>query len=168
MPSFSQRNLPAALNSPNSNQVADYEPEGLSYGYRLGSYLVQPYWSPQPYLDTPQGAFIVTDGNSQQFILNPTNWSGSTFTQNGGYALTIEGDQLGGNPDDIVVDQDGSGGVIVSLNGQVAHFEPNVISSITINDLVAADPISIYNVASGVSLTVNANSQSTVVVGGAR
>jgi Ca2+-binding RTX toxin-like protein len=101
--------------------------EAQSYGYRLNNALVQSYW-----LQSSQ-AFVVPDGNAQNFYLTP-QWDSANKNFLGTYVLTVQGDQLGASfNDSIALDVTSSGGVTVQLNGEKATFDPGVISSIVVN-----------------------------------
>ena len=134
-------------NSVNQIQIADgeAEPAGQShYTYRLGTAEVQPFWSGL------FSAFIVPDGNTQRFSLAPI-WNTSTVTFSNTYNLTINGDQLANKNDTIIISRDVAGGTQLSLNGEIATFDPVTASfqgtplqSITVvggagNDLVTVD-----------------------------
>src|SRR5262249_46031878 len=49
---------------PNQGEIADYEAD--SYRYRLQGVLVPSYWS------MSDGAFIIPDGNTANFVIDPT------------------------------------------------------------------------------------------------
>jgi hypothetical protein len=131
------------------NQVADGEPEPAGqphYSYDIGGnpdVEVQPFWS------VKTGAYVVPDGNAQQFTLSP-NWDmqygasgGMTFTDGfftDTYNLTINGDQRSNKNDNITISSDARGGIEVNLNGEVAYFDAKTAStegtpvlSITVN-----------------------------------
>jgi hypothetical protein len=146
-------------------QIGDYEPEGGPYTYRVrggdGELVqVQAYWSQQ------DQAFVVPDGNRQQFILNPI-WNppdpthpNGTFT--GQYGLVVQGDQLGGNYNDqILIDRTASGGVQVTFNGEVAQFDPGVIAGISVNTGGGKDTVRLTAAAASMPITVNAQGPST-------
>jgi hypothetical protein len=105
------------------NQVADGEPEsGQGYGYRLNGVLVQPYWSAR------DQAFIVPDGNRQQFTLEATTAGPYGLPR---YTLV---DQPATTSDDRVhLTWGASGGLRVALNGEVAQFDAAAVSSISVN-----------------------------------
>jgi hypothetical protein len=108
---------PSGVPNP-QNQIADNE--GEFYGYRLAGMLVATYWSYN------NQAFIVPDGNQQNFTLYP-KWD-SNHNFQGNYNLYIQGGQLGpGNPDTAVFTQPGPGLMQVSLNNEVVRFDPNTI-----------------------------------------
>ncbi len=139
-------------------QIADNEPDGGRYQYRLGGNLVQAYWSAK------DGAFIVPDGNSQTFFLAP-NWTGSSF--NGNFNLRVQGDQLAANyADNIRVDAFGSN-TSATMNNQTAVFEPGQVKSINIDTRGGSNNVRIAGVAPGVSVNVDSLGLSNdfVVVG---
>jgi hypothetical protein len=149
-------NLPASLKG--DQQIADNEPDGGRYQYRLGGNLVQAYWSSR------DGAFIVPDGNSQSFFLDP-NWTGSSF--NGNFNLRLQGDQLGVNyGDNIRVDAFGSNSS-ATMNNQTAVFEPGQVKAINIDTRGGYNNVRIAEVAAGVSVNVDSSGLSNdfVVVG---
>ncbi|HEV3301009.1 MAG TPA: hypothetical protein VG055_15270, partial [Planctomycetaceae bacterium] len=155
-------NNPSAVYSAvsNRNQISDGEPEPNNqdhYSYLLGGdplKEVQPFWSAQT------GAYIVPDGNQETFDLNPI-WgvevipnppnpptTNATFTNF--YDLTINGDQLAGKDDNIVISSDSAGGLEVNLNGQIAYFDPSTkntagtpLSSITVNGLTGNNTLTV-------------------------
>jgi hypothetical protein len=109
------------------DELADGEPNQPNrhaYAYRLpvagsNGVSVQAYWS------RADNAFIVPDGNSEDFDLYP-NYLGNDFL--GDYALTIRGGQIpGGGGDTVTIGTAPNGGVTVNLNGQIATFDPRVI-----------------------------------------
>ena len=150
-------NLPSKpIGAPNSRvQVADgeAEPNGQSHEtYRIGGptslAMVQPFYS------NSFSAFIAPDGNSEQFDLAPiwtidnTNANNDSFTDT--YNLTVNGDQLANKNDNFVISRDSAGGTEVSLNGQVAWFDPATagfqgtpLNAITVNGLTGNDSITI-------------------------
>jgi hypothetical protein len=112
-------------NSSNWNEIGDNEAQ--NYSYRLNGYLMQSYWS------QADQAYFVPDGNSQQFWVN-----------NG--TLNLYGDQFGANwNDSISIDVNGSGGVYVNMNGEVASFDPGQISFIDIFARGGNNTINVYN-----------------------
>lgn len=140
-------------------QISDNEPDGGRYQYRLGGNLVQAYWSNQ------DGAFIVPDGNSQKFYMDP-NWTGNSF--NGNFNLRIQGDQLGVNySDNIRVDAFGSN-TSVTMNNQAAWFDPGQVKNINIDTRGGYNNVRVAEVAAGVTVNVDSTgylSSDFVVVG---
>jgi hypothetical protein len=100
-------------NGSNWNEICDNEAE--NYTYRLNSYLTQSYWS------QADSAYMVTDGNSE------------TVTVNGGELIVNGGQQGLGYNDTFVVGENSSGGVQVTLDGQVFSFDPGQISYVQLN-----------------------------------
>lgn len=140
------------------HQISDDEPDGGRYQYRLNGNLVQAYWS------TRDGAFIVPDGNSQTFTLDP-NWTGNSFNFN--FNLHVQGDQFGANfADNIRVDAIGAS-TAVTLNQQRATFEPSQIATLSIDTVGGANNVRIAGVAAGVTLNLDSSGQSNdfVVIG---
>jgi Ca2+-binding RTX toxin-like protein len=111
-----------------TNEIADGEPDNppLSlYTYRLNGILTQALWSEQ------DQAFAVYDGNSQQFVLTPQYDNAGKCL---GYLLAVNGDQQPASSNDtITLDQTDAGGVRVTLNGEVAQFDPDTILGITVS-----------------------------------
>jgi hypothetical protein len=155
------------------DEVADFEPDGGRYTYRLASgTLVQAYWSQQ------HQQFVVPDGTGQAFILTP-NWStlpnqppgmppAKVFQKN--FALTVNGDQLSGKDDVSIVQAVTSGPlageVSVALNGETAAFDPNQLASFALNPLTGDDIVDIESLPAGAPLTVNLGAgQDTVALG---
>jgi hypothetical protein len=155
-------NPPSALpaNMVNGSQIGDNEPEEnkRKYGYRLSGNLVQPYWSA---LDQ---AFIVPDGNIQNYYLTP-NWSGTTFTRT--YNLSIKGDQLGVNYADNIAIGGSSSNVSVIQNNEAAAFDPGVINQISVDTGGGANFVRVSSVPPGVTVNIDSTgaSNDTVVVG---
>jgi len=132
-------------------QIADNEPDTENYTYRLsGSLLVQAYWSIQ------YNGFVVQDHNAQTVYLNP-NWNLTTSPPQfqGNASLTIGGDQLGNLNDTITLNQTASGGVKVTLNGEVFQFDPGKISSIIVNPGLGNNIINVENLPAGMSLNID-------------
>jgi hypothetical protein len=150
------------------NEIADNEPAWTTgYGYRLNAVnssgglsnaLVQAYWA------SNRGAYLVEDGNSQTFTLTP-NYVGSIWA--GNYALTVQGDQLGANfSDTLTIDASSTGGVVVTLNGQTATFDPKAISGITVQPGGGTNTINIERTLAGVPVTITdvSNSSDTIAI----
>jgi hypothetical protein len=139
-------NLPAAY-AGLGNQVADGEPDASpGYGYRLNGVLVKPYWS-----DEDQ-AFIVPDGNRQEFTLEaaPAGPPGPAR-----YRLSVRGDQLGAASDDqVLIDRGAWGGVRVALNGELAQFDAGAISSIALSTGGGRDAVKVAPSAAGFPVAV--------------
>jgi hypothetical protein len=155
------------------DEVADFEPDGGRYTYRLASgTLVQAYWSQR------EQQFVVPDGTGQAFTLAP-NWStlpnqppgmppAKVFQHN--FALTVNGDQLSGK-DDVYIVQAAppgplAGEVSVALNGETAAFDPSQLASFALNPLTGDDIVDIESLPAGAPLTVNLGAgQDTVALG---
>jgi hypothetical protein len=155
--------LPPSLNGPNENQIGDYEPEqggGIHYGYRLKGAWVQPYWS------QADGAYIVPDGNSEKFFLNPIWDANNNFT--GKYNLRVRGDQLGANfNDSIRVDKANASqpnNVKATMNGQSATFDAGTITNVNIDTKGGANTVRIAAVPPGVTVNVDSSGASNDLV----
>ncbi len=159
--------LPASLQTTGTPQIADFEPEpagGIHYGYRLNGILVQPYWSRQ------DNAFIVPDGNSQQFVLGPIWTKSNTFT--GTYTLSVTGDQLGTNYNDNIVIGVSSvtAGVEVTMNGQSVTFDAQVsagqpvITTVSVNTGGGSNYVQVAAVPKGVTVNVDSLGRSNDIV----
>jgi hypothetical protein len=153
-------------------QIADNEPAqpGFLYAYRLAGNMVQPYWS------ACDNAFLVPDGNTQAFSLNPW-WCDSTVevlvvpgpspdctpgfhrTPDGlgpQYLLSVVGDQYGpGYNDRINIAQTSSGGVQATLNWETASFEVGTIGSIQVDTQGGKNWVNVASVPFGVALHIN-------------
>jgi hypothetical protein len=130
-------------NSSSWNEIGDNEAQ--NYSYRLNGYLVQSLWSQE------DGAYEVEDGNTQNMWIN-----------NG--VLSIYGDQFGVNYNDsISLDENGSGGVYVNMNGEVFSFDPGQITSINVYAEGGNNTINIYN--NNVPINVQGASDDTVNIG---
>jgi hypothetical protein len=131
------------------SEIGDNEPTGWRYTYRLVSpygVLVQPYWSQQ------DGAYIVPDGNTQVVGLNPI-WNGTSFT--GTYTLTVNGDQAGPINDNLQINTTSTGGIQVTLNGEVFAFDKGRITAINVGLRGGTNIIDIEKTPAGVPTTVN-------------
>jgi hypothetical protein len=157
--------IPSNLNG-GLSQIGDNEPEPGGqphYSYRLNGQVVQPYWSFQ------KGAYIVPDGNTQSFNLDAI-WSidsaGVAHFSNT-YDLVINGDQLANKNDNIIIDTTAAGGVQITLNGEVATFDPGQIHSIQINTGTGTNSVSVRSTLPGVNVSIlsGLNSNDTVTVG---
>jgi hypothetical protein len=153
-------------------QIADGEPQGLNYGYRLNGVWVQPYWS------TLDQAFIVPDGNlSTRFTLTPS-WSGTTFNKY--YSLSAGGDPAGQSTDDLIVIGRGTTrangtALRVTVNGAAAEFDPGALaatspggSAISLDGGKGKNTIEVTSLPAGVSLSIGTTgpgAQDTVVLG---
>jgi hypothetical protein len=111
---------------------------------------VQPYWSAR------DQAFIVPDGNRQNFYLNPiwgTNSDGSPrFTQR--YDLALYGDQLGAGYHDQIAVNNSYEATVVQMNGEQAQFLAGSIRDINLTGEGGTNTIDVYGVPSGVTLTI--------------
>ena len=100
--------LPASATG--DDQIGDNEPNAAGqphYGYRLNGVEVQPYWSEQ------DQAYIVPDGRSQNFVLDPI-WNGANFT--GNYRTSGSWSNIDGQNDITAVAID-SNDTLFALNG---------------------------------------------------
>jgi hypothetical protein len=166
----------SSFNDPDDtvDEIADFEPDGARYTYRLGNgALVQAYWSQQAQ------QYVVADGTSQTFEMTPRYGTKlvngvSVPDQNqffGNFDLTVNGDQLANKNDTISIDTIASGaqagGVQVTLNGEVVTFDPGRIHSITINGGTGNDTVNINGLPAGVTLNVNLGNGTDSLVFGA-
>jgi len=144
-------NPPGALPLNLGNQIADNEPElgSTHYGYRLNGALVQPYWSNR------DQAFIVPDGNSQNFYLYPI-WNDSTATFTGTFNLSVIGDQLGVNyADNIQIG--GTANASVTMNNQSAIFESGTINAINVNTAGGTNSVKVSGLPASVTLNLDSS-----------
>jgi hypothetical protein len=156
-----------------NGQISDNEPDGFNYTYRLnGSLLVQAYWS------LAYKAFVVPDGNVQVVKVSPV-WTHSSTPQYGNkmcpsnYKFTdsygpleIDGDQLGlPYSDSITLDQTGSGGVKVTLNGETFQFDSGQISAVNVDTGDGNDTVHVLQTIQNVPVNVDLGiGQDNVVV----
>ena len=141
----------------NQNQIADYEPNGYQYRESNGA-MVQPVWS------RATQKFIVTDGNMQNFVLNPVGYTGNAAAQK--YDLVLDGDQPGHSDDVFYIDTISTPNgdeVKAVINSEVAIFEPNAIRSITINTRNGTNTVFVARTVA--SVTINGNGNDTVNLG---
>jgi hypothetical protein len=144
------------------DEIADFEPNGGRYTYRLGNgTLVQAYWSQK------DQQFVVPDGTAQTFTLTP-NWVNRPLQIVGAplmkdfqktFDLTVNGDQLPGKDDQFTVaaltSGPQAGRVSVTLNGETVAIDPNQLRSLTLNPLTGDDAVDIEGLPAAVTLTVN-------------
>ncbi|MFL5245771.1 MAG: beta strand repeat-containing protein [Gemmataceae bacterium] len=157
------------LTGGSSQEIADGEPEGKNgplfgnpYNYHLpdptgasNGINVQAFWSQR------HGAFIVSDGNSENFFLTPQYDAANNFLNT--YALRIQGDQIPGSPgDNIVINQTSDHRLIVNENGQVATFDNN-ITSIEVDSGSGNDNITVAGLPADMPMTVNLGGGSDTV-----
>jgi hypothetical protein len=177
--------------SPNSQvELEDLEPDS-NYTYRLGGtsahpegFPVQAYWSQNAAYTAPDGssqtgAFVVPDGHSQYFLLQP-QWvlkSDSTmpgpptalsndcnFTRH--YDLVINGDQPSDPGNSLInIDTGTDGGVEVTLNGEVANFDPGTITNIVVNPGSGTNTIEVES--NTMPVTINCTGTDQIVMGDA-
>jgi Ca2+-binding RTX toxin-like protein len=153
--------LAEAMTDPNlhgwtttANEICDGE--ALNYAYRMNGYLMQSYWS------QANGAFEVTDGNSQNFwftgpyVANNNSFDGGT--------LNLYGDQFGaGWNDSISIDVNGSGGITATMNGQTVSFDPGFVTRINVYCGSGNNTVSVYN--TNVPLSIQGGGADTVNLG---
>jgi hypothetical protein len=131
-------------NPSNWNELADNEAQ--NYSYRLNNILVQSYLSVRDH------AYVVPTGQNQNFQVN-------------GGQLTVAGDQLPSPNDAITVDLSGAHGVLVSLNGEMAQFDPGVINGIAIHDGTGSDTVTVKQTSAQAPVTIASNGSTTVTLG---
>jgi Ca2+-binding RTX toxin-like protein len=137
-----------------ANEICDGE--ALNYGYRLNGYLMQSYWS------QANGAFEVTDGNSQNFVFTGP-YVGNANSFNGG-TLNLYGDQFGaGWNDSISIDENGSGGIVATLNGQTVSFDPGFVTRINVYCGSGSNTVNVYN--TNVPMSIQGGGADTVTLG---
>jgi hypothetical protein len=163
-----------------ANQIGDNEPAPVKqphYGYLLNGDLVQPYWSRNDH------AYIVPDGSQQVTLLNPI-WNGSKFTgqyqqypqytltpqksgsQITGYSLAVNGDQNGANTNDqITIDEDAKGGLVVTLDGTQAPFRSLPITQINVDTGGGTDAVTVRALPASMILNIINAGTDTVTVG---
>jgi hypothetical protein len=160
--------LPASVKG--DNQIADHEPDGGRYLYRLDGNLVQAYWSIR------DQAFIVPDNKVQKFQVVPIWNADNTFSKT--FNLNVTGDQLGANYADQVqigfdyVDLHIPGvtifNTVVTLNGETATFDVGAINTINVNMAGGANTLQVWSVPPSVTLNIDnyaLGSNDSVVVG---
>jgi hypothetical protein len=158
---------PAALPSwaKGDNQIGDNEPNGGEYGYRLNGDRVQAYWSRQ------DNAYIVPDGNTQNFYVDPV-WqyyaANQSWAFTNTYNLRVHGDQLGVSYADIIqINKTPNNGVQVVMNGEPVQFDRGVIKTVNVDTGGGTNWVQVLGVPRGVTLDINSSGQSRdlVVVG---
>jgi hypothetical protein len=138
-------NFRTAFYVPSTNdEICDGEAQ--NYSYRLNGVLVQSS------LSQASRTYNVYDGQAQNFLVSS------------GRALTVNGDQLANHNDIISIDTSG-GGMRVTLNGEVAQFDPGTINSVTVNSGTGSDVINVFRTLPGVPLTVNSSGSASVNIG---
>ena len=130
-------------NTSSWNEICDGEAQ--NYSYRLNGVLAQSYWS------QANGKFTVPTGQTQNFYVSSAR------------VLTVNGDQLSSNHNDtITLDVSGSGGVLVTLNGETAQFDPGAISSIVVNMGGGTDTVNVLRTVVPVSVNYGGGGGSDV------
>jgi hypothetical protein len=98
--------------------------EAQLHNYRLNGTLAQSYW-----LQANQ-AYVITDGTGQTFEVDE---GFDSQLHRVASILVIKGDQLGpGFNDNITLDLAANGGVVVTLNGETAQFDPGALTRIDV------------------------------------
>jgi hypothetical protein len=111
-----------------------------NYVYRLNGYLVQSYFS------QATASYDVYTGQAQNFVV----------TGDGNRVVTVNGGQLT-NPNDVItLDRSAANGVRVTLNGEVAQFEPDTrITDVFVNTQNGNDIVNIEATMAGLPTTLN-------------
>ena len=124
-------------------QIADNEPDG-NYVYRIyDTTVVQAYWSIE------DSAFIVPDYSGQDIYLSPNWYTGSSTPEfEGNSALSVGGGQVTGQSSTISLDVS-NGGVFVTLDGALFHFDQGEISS---TEVYGADSYNLLNTVTPVTV----------------
>jgi hypothetical protein len=118
--------------------------EAQNYSYRLGGVLVQSSLSQATH------TYNVYTGQAQNFLVSSSG------------VLTVNGDQLGANSNDqVLIDRTANGGVQVTLNGEVAQFDPGAISSINVNTGGGSDTVRVTSAAASFPVSVNSQGPQT-------
>jgi Peptidase M10 serralysin C terminal len=152
------------------DEIADFEPDGRDYTYRLpNGTVVEPYWSQNTQ------SFVVADGNNQVFTLNPVwplNGAGLPMPRNDKgevdflhqYDLVVNGDQTFNQDDAITIETIPSGiqagGVLVTENGETVSFGAGQIRNLTVNAGAGNDTVTVESLPATVALTINLGGQS--------
>jgi hypothetical protein len=141
------------------HQIGDLEPNGYQYREPNGA-MVQSVWS------EADKTIIVSDGNTQQFLLRAAsnNWLNNPPSQQ--YDLVLNGDQPGHSDDVFYIDTISTAGgdeVKAVINSEVAIFEPNSIRSITIN--TGGGTNTVYVARAAAPVTIHGNPSDTVKLG---
>jgi hypothetical protein len=126
------------------NEISDDEAEG--YAYRVSGVLLQSYFSQQNH------RFLVPTGQKQDFYVSGGN-------------LTVNGDQLASDDDMIVIDRSIAGGLVVTLNGETAQFEPGAISAVVVAAGAGANSIAVRQMIPGVAVNLTSTGTADVTVG---
>src|SRR5205814_1057065 len=144
-----------------TDEIADFEPDGRRYLYRLGSgAIVQAYWS------GADGKFVVPDGTNQVFSLLPRYENNPTtdmpdpkkLISNSRYDLVINGDQLANKNDTILIETIASGpqagGVRINLNGEVVSFASTDIHNIVVYPGTGVNTVNVESLPANVHLGI--------------
>jgi hypothetical protein len=133
------------VNSGGGNEIGDGDAEHFTHF--VNGYKVQALWSQQ------DGTYAVYDGNSQSVTVTGAN-------------LVVTGDQLGPNfADNITVDLDAKGGVVVTENGETFSFTPGEIQTVSIFDGGGANTISVLKTSSSSPVSIIGGGNDTVNIG---
>lgn len=142
------------------NQVINNEGEFYAYQYQSNDFAgplsvwAQPYWS------NDYQAYIIPDGNSVYFNLNPI-WNGNNFT--GTYNLVLNPDQNflpGVANNSVTIGTDAGGGLQVTMDGQTDDFAGMPITGITVqmgpqSTAGDGDTVNVNALPAGMPLSVN-------------
>jgi hypothetical protein len=118
------------------NEIADGEAQ--HYEARVGSVLVQSYWSATDH------NYLIPTGQKQDFWVS----GGSS------HVLTVNGDQLAGKDDMILLDVF-AGGVSVTLNGEMAQFGAGVVGPVTVNPGAGTNTVNVEQTLLASPVTIN-------------
>jgi hypothetical protein len=129
------------------NEICDGDAQ--HYSYRLDGYRVQAYWSQLDH------RYVVPTGQVQNFFVSA--WPN--------LQLTVVGDQLSSTTDTIIVDLNSFRGVRVTLNGEVAQFEPNAIGAVNIFSGGGNDKILVWATTASSPVSITSSGNATVNIG---
>jgi hypothetical protein len=78
--------------------------------------------------------------------------------------LTVSGDQLGLNYNDVItLDTTAQGGVLVNLNGQLFQYAPGIVTAVNVNGGGGNDTVNVESIPLGVAVTVTLGSGNDAV-----
>jgi hypothetical protein len=132
------------------HQICDGEPNN-NYTYREpDGAVVQAMWS------SADQAWVVADGNTQNFYLSP-NWNGPNFL--GSYQISLYGDQLGANYNDVfsLNFNSGTGAFGFTENGQTENWPAFKMTHIYVNTGGGANTVNVYGNSAAVTTEIESD-----------
>jgi hypothetical protein len=148
-------NAPVNLGENHNAQISDNEAQAYTT-FLNGLLYVQSYWSLRYH------AFVIPDGNSEAFVYRNPLWQGVHPGLANFGALTVFGDQLGGNDSDsitlsVVSTAMVSDMITVNLNGQVGWLGGYLTTGVVFNAGGGVNTTTVQCSLSSAPITINDN-----------